>query len=253
MNLDNQFKKKFNELDQLCKSVYPNYPNGFDALRQFANSLEGKNKTTLLNLIKARNMNTHDDTNIISFNKESIDFIQGLIDGIKRKYYNGLNVKIDSKIENQRTKNLKIMSSYLESTINKYKFLNINSLNDIRKILSNYINLESKAKNLTEIKKYYFDFINEINLIESRNDVCIARKQKKENNLLKAKNNAINKIESFYAEIINDTTFFNVIIRNKAKLLKTSAITSINRCSCFNELNKIIYEYEEKFYDILDY
>ena len=146
MNLNQQFKLKFNELDQICRKMYPKETDNFKAMRKFAYSLDNKNKSTLLNLIKARNMNTHDDTNIISFNKDAIDFIQGLIDGANRKYYNGSRNIIDSKIENQRTKNLKTMSFKLKETIKKYSFLNTSSINSIRGELNNYIELALHAK-----------------------------------------------------------------------------------------------------------
>ena len=66
MNLNQQFKLKFNELDQICRKMYPKETDNFKAMRKFAYSLDNKNKSTLLNLIKARNMNIHDDTNIIT-------------------------------------------------------------------------------------------------------------------------------------------------------------------------------------------
>ena len=180
MDYDKQFKLKFNELDQLCKLMYPKYLFKFDAMRQFAYSLDGKNKSTLLNLIKARNVGTHDPVDLISFNPAAIDFLQGLIDGANRKYYNGLRGKIDPDIENLRTKNLKIMSSTLNNVINKYSHLDYNSIKRVKDYLNKYIDLERKANKLELVKKYYFDFLNEVKLIGSRNGVVIIESVKKE-------------------------------------------------------------------------
>lgn len=252
MNINQQFKQKFNELDQLCKRMYPKYPKGFDAMRQFAYSLEGENKNTLLNIIKTRNVNTHDSVNVISFNKAAVDFLQGLIDGANRKYYNGSKNKIDSNIENLRTKNLKVMGSKVNWVIKRYSFLNTNSLNDIRSELNRLIQLERTASGLENVKKYYFDFLTTVKMIENRSDVRNARRKKKESNLNSARNRARNEIEDLYAEVINNTSFLNLIIRNKAKLLKKSALDSIERCNDFYNLDEIVDQYQDLFDDLLN-
>ena len=258
MSHNNQFKLKFNELDQICKKMYyPKHQGGFKAMREFAKTLDVRNRNALLNLINARNMNTHDDTDIISFNKEAIEFLQGLIDGANRKYYNGSSNSIDAKIENLRTKNLKTMSFKMNDTLKKYSFLNSSSINSIRSELNNYIELERRASGLEAVKKHYFDFLSAVNLIESRSDVRSARKQKQEakrqqrnESFARARDRAINEIEGFYAEAISNTTIFNVIKRNKAKKLKESAIQSIYRCSNYDDLDDVVSDYEDLFYDL---
>lgn len=251
-SINKQFKLKFNELDQLCKLMYPKYPNGFDAIRQFAYSLEGDNKNTLLNLIKARNMNTHDNKDIISFNKQAVDFLQGLIDGVNRKIHNGSKVKIDSDIENLRTRNLKKMSSMINSVMSKYSFLSKDVILEIKGELNNYINHERTAIGLENVKKYYFEFLDAIKLIESRTEVRTARRKNKENNLGKAKSRALNEIERMYAEVINETSIFNIVTRNRAKNLKQSAISSINRCFSFEQIDDVLEDYEFEFEDIME-
>ena len=250
MNLNEQFKLKFNELDQLCKTLYPKHQKGFDALRQFAYSLEGNNKSTLLNLIKARNMNTHDDTNIISFNKEAIQFIQGLINGAKRRVQGGPKLKIDAECENLRSKNLNIMNSKMNFIISKYSFLNKSDIDKIRRELNEYITKEKSANNIDSIKKHYFDFLNSVKLIESTPAVKNARSERKAQNLENAKSKAINEIEQMFTEVISETSLFNVVVRNKANLLKKSAISSIYRCKSFYEIENIIEDFEEKFDDL---
>lgn len=252
MNINEEFKMKFNQLDQICKKLYPKYPKGFDALRQFAYSLESNNKSTLLNIIKARNINTHDDTNIISFNRDSIKFLQGLIDGANRRLHNGLDNKIDANLENLRTKNLKIMGSKFNYVISKYSFLSRSELENIKTDLFLYIEKEKRAKTLELIKKYYFDFLNFVKLIEKRPSVKRARSEKKAISLENAKTKAINDIEQMFIGVISETTLFNVLIRNNAKALKKSAITSIGRAKSFYEIETILEEYEDKF-DSLDY
>ena len=249
-DINKQFKLKFNELDQLCKLMYPEYPNGFDAIRKFAYSLEGDNKNTLLNIIKARNMNTHDNNDIISFNKQAVVFLQGLIDGINRKIHNGSRVKIDSDVENLRTRNLKIMHSKINNVMSKYSFLSKDQILQIKGELNNYINHERTTSGLENVKKYYFEFLDAIKLIESRTEVRTARRKNKENNLEKAKLRAINEIEQMFAEVINDTSIFNIVVRNRAKNLKKSAISSINRCFSFEQIEDILEDYEYKFEDI---
>lgn len=250
INLDKKFRQKFNELDQICKLIYPKYSNGFDAIRQFAYSLDGDNKQTLLNIIKARNMNIHDKNDIISFNREAIDFLQGLIDGANRKYYNGSKNKIDWNIENLRTKNLKSMGSKLNYTLKKYSFLTNDQIIKIKNELSNYIDLERKTSGLENVKKYYFEFLTAVRLIESKTEVKNARNAIRENNLRKAKAKAKNEIEKMFASIINDTSLFNLVLRNRAKNLKKSAIISINRCTNYNQLSDILEEYELEFDEI---
>ena len=252
MDINKQFKLKFNELDQLCKLMYPQYPNGFDAIRKFAYSLEGDNKNTLLNIIKVRNVNTHDNNDIISFNKEAVVFLQGIIDGVNRKIYNGSKVKIDSDVENLRTKNLKIMSSKINYVTNKYSFLSKNQIDQIRNELNNYITNERKASGLENVKKYYFDFLNAVKLLEARPEVRGIRRKNKEINLERAKLRAINEIEQMYAEVINDTSFLNIIRRNRANNIKKSAISSINRCFSYEQIEDVVEDYENKFDEIYD-
>lgn len=251
MNLNEQFKLKFNELDQICKSMYPDCSRGFDAIRKFANSLEGNNKTKLLNIIKLRNINTHEDTNIMSFNKEAIKFLQGLIDGAKRISNNVSTIKIDSNTENLRTKNLREMNSRLKYIINKYNFLDKIYLDEIKNDLTFYINKAQKANNIEMIKQCYFDFVSYIHSIESKASVKKTRMIIKNAKLEKAKNSAINDIESLYANVINNTSIFNIIIRNRVKTLRISAIESIERSTSFDELHDIIEEYEDIFDDII--
>ena len=252
MDINEKFKMKFNELDQLCKKMYPECKgSSFTAIRKFANTLDANNKSTLLNLISARNMKTHDKTNIINFDQGAVKFIQGLIDGINRKMHNGLNIRIDSELENLRTKNLKIMSYKINGIISKYSFLDKKYIDNIRNELNIFIEKEKKASNLDLIKKYYFDFLNYCKLIESRPEVKATRQAKREQSLERAKSKAINDIERMYMEIIAETTLFNITKRNKAKHIKESAIMSLNRANSFYEIEDIVDEYEDYFNDLL--
>ena len=89
-------------------------------------------------------------------------------------------------------------------------------------------------------------------MIENRGDVKNARRKKKENNLNSARNRARNEIEDLYAEVINNTSFLNLIIRNKAKLLKKSALDSIERCNDFYNLDEIVDQYQDLFDELLN-
>lgn len=253
MNINTEFINKFNKLDQLCQQLYnKSKKNGFDALKHFAQSLEGNNKNTLLNLIKARNMLVHNDINIINIKKDALEFLQGLIDGINRKIHNGYAHTIDSELENLRTSNLKKMSNTNQLIIKKYKFLSNSALNEISNDLKYYIDQERKANTLESIKNIYFQFQNCVDLIENRPYVKEARQLKKQTNFAKVKNEALQTIELLYCDVINETHVLNIILRNRAKLIKKSAIEAINNCTTINQINNIIELYEEKFEDLFD-
>jgi hypothetical protein len=137
MKLDDIFIKKFNELDQLSKKLYPKYSNKkFDALRHFAYSLSQSDKSSLLNLITARNTYAHDERNLIHFDQQSINFIQGLIDGANRKLHYGKKHPIDSDTENLRTNNLRIMSKKLNQLQNKMYSLSDKEINRYKSYLN---------------------------------------------------------------------------------------------------------------------
>ena len=259
MDINKQFKLKFNELDQICRKLYPGKTDKFDALREFAYSLDQKSKSTLLNIIKIRNVNTHDDTDLFHFNRDAITFLQGLIDGANRKYYNGARTKIDSKIENLRTKNLKQMGSRINEVLKKYSFLNVSSLNSIKTELNNYIELERKANGLENVKKCYFDFLNAVGMIESRNDVRNARseqknlrQQQRNQNIQKAKNRAINEIENYYLEAMNNTSVFSIGKRKRIKEIRESARQAILRCNNYDDIDDVLLDYEDLFDDLND-
>lgn len=146
MNNNEIFKEKFNELDKLCRELYPESKwdkDGFRALRLFSKTLSVSDSKTLNNIINSRNIYTHDRP-IINFSQDAISFIQGLIDGVKRKLYNKSNIAIDSNIENLRTKNLRQMSEKINEIAQKFCILSRNEINNIKNEMMQYIDMEKK-------------------------------------------------------------------------------------------------------------
>ena len=264
MGNEKKFKAKFNELDQLCQKVYPKCKKGtFAALKEFSKTLDDSSKSTLLNLISARNMNTHDENDIISFKSNSITFLQGLIDGLNRKYHNGLNIKINANNENLRTKNLKSMSAILNQVLNRYHFLSLNDLNNIKSKLISYIENEKRAKDYDSIRKHYFGFCEVVQNLEKEKcvqDVRNAYKKKKDQqaklhrkaNLEKAKRQIINKIEISTSAQIAALPVLAFNKKRNIKALGDKLLQAVNRCHSIDELENISEELDDAFDDYLD-
>ena len=122
---------------------------------------------------------------------------------------------------------------------------NSTNLNDAYKELGNhYSGMSTSYKNVLFkedlfeilIKKYDYDFLNALKLIETRPEVRTARQNRKIQNLEHSKKKAINSIEQSCAEIISETSLFNIFTRSKVKTLKKSAIASIQRCDSFSQI-----------------
>lgn len=248
MNTDEQFKQKFNELDQICKKLYPaKAKTGFASMREFANSLSSNDKNTLTNLISSRNTHTHDDRVLFHFDAAAVRFLQGLIDGANRKLHNGLNSKIDPTVENLRSANLKEMGQklfYLDSTLYS---LSDNQKNNVKQELKKYIDNERKAVGLEAVKKEYFDFLSRYNQVVKQEKSTRYKK-----GLENEKNDAINAVESMYRQVIAETTIFNISKRKNAKHLLESGINSINRCKDFNALSKCLDDLDDAFNSLFE-
>lgn len=254
-----QFKAKFNELDQLCKRIYTNYPKGFTAMRHFAETLNTSDKTTLLNLIKARNINAHDENNIISFNEDSLVFIQGLLDGLKRKYYNKSSINIDSKNENLRTKYLKDISYKVNSINNSFPYLTAGELKNVKSKFNIYIEKLRNAEGYENIRKIYFSCMEELKNLSKSNDVMQAKNRVKklnnqrfQKNLENKKISATNELDAMYRDIIANTSVFNIITRSNAKKIYNNALNSINKCKTLDQIDDILDEIDDTFDDLDD-
>ena len=159
-SLQKEFLSLFNELDQLCKLMYPkNSSHGFDSMRSFAYSLDNSNKSTLLNIIKIRNISLHDANNIVEVSSSSVQFLQGILYGARRRYYNKSRIKIDARLENLRTSNLHTLSKKIN--IIQSKFMNAETGKKQKVIdgLQRCIDQERSASHLEDLKKYFFDGI----------------------------------------------------------------------------------------------
>lgn len=151
------------------------------------------------------------------------------------------------------------MGSRINEVLKKYSFLNVSSLNSIKTELNNYIELERKANGLENVKKCYFDFLNAVGMIESRNDVRNARseqknlrQQQRNQNIQKAKNRAINEIENYYLEAMNNTSVFSIGKRKRIKEIRESARQAILRCNNYDDIDDVLLDYEDLFDDLND-
>lgn len=246
-NYDAQFKKKFNELDALTKQLYPNDKKGYDALRKFSNTLSKRDKSTLDNIIRSRHYYTHDERTLFHFDKDAVDFLQGLIDGLNRKIHNGARVKIDPDVENLRTQNLRKMGKMVNELNSYLPILNASEISAIKNELNRYIDREKTARGLEEVKKHYFDFMHDYQMLKkcpeylsAKNRINRENQVRRENNLEKAKKRGINEIYASYNQLIADTNIWNISIRNKAKTILKNGIESVNRCNSFDDIDDVV-------------
>ena len=153
MEKDN-FIKKFNELDELCRMYFSkgNAEKDFSPMRAFAKTLPGEDGRTLLSLISIRNT-IHDKRNLVRVSNDAIKFLEGLIIGLR----NGRKT-VDSDLEILRKKNLEKMSNGIGELGSYTKILSYNQQLKIKEVLMKYIDREKAASNYEQVKNVFFEF-----------------------------------------------------------------------------------------------
>lgn len=232
-------------------------------MRQFAYSLNPSDKDKLLNILKYRNGSVHTDSTFIHFDHQAIVFLQGLIDGCNRKIYNHSANKIDPKIENLRTENLRKMGHMAGNLNNRYRILDQRQLEQIRSRLNNYVSQEKSARGLEQVKQAYFDFINYYNSISNSNEVRSAVAKKKQaniqrnrqiygQNLAKYRSAALAELEDTYGKILSSISIFHIGIRRKLKDIYIHKKNAILYAKDLDTLDDLADSIEDDFADICD-
>lgn len=250
---NNQFKKYFNLLDGLCKEKYPN-ENGYNAMRKFAATLNKKDETTLKNIIQMRNTFMHESRDLIEIKGGAVDFMKGLIEGLKRSNTN----KIDSDFENRRKVVIGYLKGNLTNAENRISYLDYNTQNSIRNKLKDYIKLGQNAKDIDQLNSILQDSNNFLRNIHKLPAVQKQNRERKEYALERSKREAIMKIEEDYSEALQEAHSLNIFKRSGAlrriNSLRENAVRRINQCQTFDELEDVVddLEYDCDFDDILD-
>ena len=264
MDTNEEFKNKFNEIQYLCDELFPitsvedGEKNLYDSIRKFADTLNNSQKSTLLNILKIRNIHTHNEIRLFNISCETIEFMQGIIDGLNRKKYYNMNNQIDVSNENLKTKNLKIMSQKLNKLNKKLWMLNAAQINIIKSEFEGYILDEKKAVGRDEIKNNFFKFLNQFNSVTKRTIVLSAlekRKKQKQNQYIKllniAKERAKNELFNYYQDTINEISGFHPFLKKRAKQLYNELIINVQNCVTFDDLENFLEDAEEYFDDII--
>lgn len=146
MSLKKDFKLKVNELDKLCKKLYPEHQNGFDAINEFANSLVNATKIRLLELLnenKGRN----------SIDKDSLKFLQAIITEAKTRInFNNPSFDIDEMIIVRKESELDQNKGYAKAEIKDMHYYFMKYVPHFQESIINAAN-EELEKAFLEIEK----------------------------------------------------------------------------------------------------
>lgn len=226
---NDEFRRKYNELDHLCRAKYNMFRDGngkrnnLSAIRVFSESLPEEQGERLRNIIKLRNIIEHTDA--AEVNQNIIKQLNMFLAIIKGEYSLKQNVSFDvvSYIKHNSEK----MKRALRNIDYDYD-LNNSQIRQIENELTSQIDRLQNAKSMEEAKRIVGKFYNKLDNIDEH--PIIKRKE-----LLEAKRVAISEINSTLNESFNET--INPFKRRKMKEIANRYIRLIEICSDEDEID----------------
>ena len=145
VNLNERFIVKFNELNDIALRMFDSNSINFKAFHKLLRFLENDDKQRLKNIIQIRNILSHDNKRLFKVSIDSINFVNGLIFGLKNINFEGSFRKIYPSIEKRR---------YCIRTKLQRKIFFIVDEIDYRKLFSKLYKARS-SEELIEVENYY--------------------------------------------------------------------------------------------------
>ena len=244
------FIKKFNTLDNLCKSKYPECKgDNFSAMRKFADSLNPSDKSTLKSIIHLRNT-IHNERDLVSINPSCQKFLDGLINGLR----SGTRGPIDSNLENLKKSNIDKMNGMMRGLQSKIHMVSFSEQQRIRGDLQRYIEQEKRVASVDKAKEFYFNFLNYYNSIRNMPSVKEARSAQISNALARKRQEALSELTYAYREAVSDMEEEYSFLQRGKYRKKLDAVFSryrerISTCNDFDILDDLPSDAESDFID----